>query len=393
MRVQKAHAEDGIWRVACTDMLGLDFSCKGRSPCLAKGIHEARRLCNSLDECKSISLNVDASWATLKRAHIWHKKPGKCKDIKRRGFTYDGGYLRCNTSTAREWAERECATSSGFHHVKCPPLSWVPTPANLHRPPLLLTYSDRGKPMLSTSIQSAPSWISMYHNIVQPRRSKVTKDWHALLRSKLVSLQSWLGKDEREDDTLVVVVDGSDVKWGGCLDFQQRYATLNSSKGIVFGAEFVCGEMYAPFPPGCAGLGLHLSSGTHGRWSTCLEPGMGTCSTPPQRRYLNAGGFAGSKRDIYQMLKHINTPSFQQCSRNRAGDSNDQSILSRFAHSYRTHARLDVRAELFVNMYRMKQRSIIATSDGHFMPAWDNRPACFVHNNGMRLSGASGWLW
>lgn len=158
-----------------------------------------------------------------------------------------------------------------------------------------------------------------------------------------------------EDDTLFVVVDGFDVKWGGCLDFQQRYSRLNASGGVVFGAEFTCGEMYAPFPPGCAGLGLGLSSGTHSRWSSCSRAGMGFCADPPERRYLNAGGFAGSKHDIYRMLQHVNDLEFQTCSKNRAGESNDQSILSRFADTYKTHAQLDVNANLFLNLYRMKK--------------------------------------
>ena len=398
MLVHQASTEEGIWRVACADMVGLDFPCQGQSTCVRR--NQWRRVeeeCAALKRCSAVSVNTQKSAVTLKRRHVWSNFASKCRDIQRAGFVANGEVVHCNLTAAKAWSVNACIQEAGYAYQTCPEIEWSPLDADLSRPPLLLTVDNRGTPMIQRQLVSsnrAPAWLRNSINIAAGVSTKATVDWHTMLRQRLVALQRWLESDKRDQSTMVVVIDGHDVRWGGCLDFAQRVERLSRAggRGIVFGAEFACGEMYTPFPPGCSGTGrrFNASNQTHSQWTRCNGRGMGACSTPPSRRYVNAGAFAGSKHDVLKMLAHINHPKFQSCSRNRAGDINDQSLLNQFANQYPRHTVLDIDATVFLNLYRMKKSAI------HFrgmdvIPAWDTSPACFVHNNGMQLVGGSGW--
>ena len=56
-------------------------------------------------------------------------------------------------------------------------------------------------------------------------------------------------------DQLLVFIDGFDVDYGGCPDFQRRYEAIVRQTGasIVFAAELGC-EAQVAWPPGCSGI-------------------------------------------------------------------------------------------------------------------------------------------
>jgi hypothetical protein len=379
-------------------MIGVDFPCNGRSTCLYRGSmrHDSiRKECLSTPGCVGYVVNYEKTVATLKKRHvILH---GICQSLANATrYTH-----RCSYEIANEWARHGCTLVT--HNISGPRCRWNKT----HIPPTLSdNLSGVMKPLVLSVNTLGPALIEKQINIQLQRGVDIpfevktigTPEWNQRngwnFLDKIKILYEWLDKaHEIHVDRPIVVVDGKDVIWGGCVKLPLD--RLPSSQ-VLFSAELGCGEANVPFPPGCLGT---YDSAPPPTWAyvhpmlnhvQCKAPQLESvpCSSPPAYGYLNSGGFAGSKRSILWMLRQIQQ-QHDSCFYNRAGFAWDQTVYSRYWMEHQDSVKLDYNASLFLSLYAFKNKMIWdwkrskKTHDWGYRLPWNNEPACFVHANGV----------
>eukprot|EP00966_Prymnesium_polylepis_P100813 2334849-Prymnesium_polylepis.1 len=248
-----------------------------------------------------------------------------------------------------------------------------------------------------------------------PCNSIENRSSFSLLRKPRQIARCWLEQHpEIDGDRLLVFVDGSDVVWGGCHDFSERFEAVAAGTPIVFAAELGC-EVHVPLPPGCSGIphptgpALAAQSGPAGmlRYALCEHvPGsLAPCSTPPAYKFLNSGSFAGRARDVCRMIRAVLAYHRKRLIHRRRGEPStgtlgldDQVGFTSYWLDHPDRVRLDYTNELFLTLFRLNDSSLVLskyhrrTSRGlkhhphetSFIAAsWrPNWPLCFIHNNG-----------
>ena len=179
--------------------------------------------------------------------------------------------------------------------------------------PILLTFEDRGLPRVLKSSAPLPAWVAALVNLGPggaPGHRGRYRGWFTKPRK----LREWLLRNlDAVGSRPVVFVDGSDVVWGGCADFERQIRRVaRFPHDVIFSAEWGCDD-HMPTPPGCAGIppapdstslvtrgaaGVELGRGAEARrrmlrWASCDAKGPAPCSEPPAYKFLNSGGMVG----------------------------------------------------------------------------------------------------
>lgn len=166
-----------------------------------------------------------------------------------------------------------------------------------------------------------------------------------------------------------------------------------STGGLVFSAELPCGAQQVPTPPGCdrypeppATIAQWQHKGML-RLSFCTPGHPARCAKSRLYKFLNSGGYAGSKRSVLSMLEAV-----LRYRRSRAlddwGGEEDQLMLNRWflEHGKAERATLDYRGRLFLTLARFHPAAVRQAENAarvrFVLPRWSNRPACFLHFNG-----------
>lgn len=350
-----------------------------------------RKECLTTPGCVGYVVNDAKTVATLKKNHV--SLYGICQNIvKATRHTH-----HCSSEIASQWARHGCTQIT--HNISGPQCHWT----KRHPPPTLSTGSMR--PLVLSVNTLGPALIEKQFNeqikrgvdvpfevkTIGDRKWNQNHGWSFL--DKLKILREWLdGAGEVHADRPIVVVDGKDVLWGGCVKLPlDRWR----SSQIVFSAELGCGESNVPFPPGCAGT---YNSVPPPRWAyahpmlnhaQCNAPQISSvgCSSPPAYGYLNSGAFMGSKRSLLWMLRQIQQ-QHDSCFFNRAGFAWDQTVYSRFWMDHQDNVQLDYNASLFLSLFAFKNQMVWdwkharSRASGYRLP-WNDESACFVHANGL----------
>ena len=217
------------------------------------------------------------------------------------------------------------------------------------------------------------------------------------LMTKPRRLLDWLEAHGRDvsDRTIVVFVDGADVFWAGCTDWEERFKSVSKGR-VVFAAEMGC-DIHVPTPPGCEGIpdpppprdpasaALRKRMLEHVECSRSDLPAP--CSKPPMYKFLNSGTFAGRKGAVVRMLKAVNAYTREQLL-NVNHEEDDQAALTRYWLENRRRVVLDYEGRLFLSLFRIRNTSLRWSSPSPasraVSPAWADRDsrACFLHDNG-----------
>jgi hypothetical protein len=364
----------GIFKSTCTEMAGDDFFCRsGQMSCVAHSRAAARAMCKDNDSCIGWVTNQQGTMHTLKQEHIHPNE--HCNALRNKLIATS----ICSKQMGRKWVRNKCSISDSCHA----PVS--ETTSHTWRsdlPPILVTVQTNGAPPF---LQQVVNHSFEYVNLAQvpgipPYRSPL---------SKIDMLHRYLQSAHHRDDRLVIFLDGSDVEYGGCQDFQVRMAK-HMQRGVLFSAEFGCGELNAPFPPGCVGLpgpSSMIIPATINKWAACDDGDMPASTSIPcsdgrhKYKFLNSGMFAGSRRSILNMLDTISGYN-TSCFYNRAGQvGSDQTVYNRYFLDNPTSVTLDYTGDVFLTTFRLRHDAF-ARNTSMIVPHWSTQAACFVHHAG-----------
>lgn len=349
--------------------------CDGISPyesCVQLSESAAVRMCKSLPNCIGYVLNKERTAYTLK-----FRRPNQspyCTMLSSKIHSTSA----CSTRLAFQWVRSNCSLQDV---CEVPDHERSAHAWSTSKPPLLLTFQTNGQPFVTQHTSSlTPAWVQQVVNL-----SPMVQNKFVNTKIKMAALRSFLNDEKLSDDQLIVFVDGSDVVYGGCLDFEDRLRTI-ATNGVVFSAEFGCGDVHVPFPPGCIGIPSPPYHAEINNYASCRSGHVPVPCAHGTRKYrfLNSGAFAGSKADVLSMLNVLNTYD-QSCFLNRAREVySDQTMYNRYFLDFPTRATLDYSAKVFITTFRLNRRALRRVPDNTYYD-WRNKSTCFMHNAGRSM--------
>lgn len=362
----------GMLRSTCNEIAGNDFECGSGPSCVVSSQLQANKICQRYSNCIGFVTNVEGTKHTLKTRKTHSKN--KCQAVVDLVLNTS----KCTPSYVRRWLKYKC---SPVDSCIAPRSILEDKPFSTALKPLLITVQTNGAPFFMNPNNVVP-WKQNYINLAQSYSFTNT-------RSKVDMLYRFLQSNHTiEENRLVIFADGNDVEFGGCSNIAENLQSISKS-GVIFSAEFGCGEVHTPFPPGCIAIpqpsqGIYWPINTQANCEITSHNPVPCAQGPFKYKYLNSGLFAGSKHAVLKMLRTIKRYP-QPCFWNRAKEVySDQAMYIRYFLDHPTRVHLDYEGAHFLTTFRLKPKSTMRTMLGVVLK-WYSSPICFLHHAGKSM--------
>jgi hypothetical protein len=186
------------------------------------------------------------------------------------------------------------------------------------------------------------------------------KWWGLQLKTKYLIDYLTGTENERNENRMVVLIDGGDVIYGGCSekDLMEGYnlALRASTTAEGTAPKIVLGAELGSFPKTIIhkysgfksrqhrALSMaNISDEAYARFADCRESFYGPCSEPVSMQFMNSGFYMGPAKDVLSMLHAIRW------------FKNDQEGAAHFMFHHPDECTLDYSGDLVLNLHNFKE--------------------------------------